>query len=65
LFLERSVPPTVCPYRDFWADYWSRMGGRGAAVEPERRGPTGRPQARGRGPLGRELPGRGQRPGRN
>jgi 1A family penicillin-binding protein len=65
LFLERSVPPTVCPYRDFWADYWSRMGGRGAAVEPERRGPTGRPQAQRRGPLGRELPGRGRRPGRN
>jgi 1A family penicillin-binding protein len=61
IFLARSVPATVCPYRSFWTDLWSRMGGRDARVESDRP----RPNARDRGPLGRELPSRGRPPRRN
>jgi penicillin-binding protein 1A len=28
IFLTEAVPPTVCPYRDFWADLWGRLRGR-------------------------------------
>jgi 1A family penicillin-binding protein len=61
IFLARYVPETVCPYRSFWTDLWNRMGGRDARVESERP----RPQARDRGPRGRELPSRGRPPRRN
>jgi 1A family penicillin-binding protein len=55
IFLERAIPATVCPYRDYWRDLWDRMGRDGRI---ERTPP--RPQARGRGPIGRPLPGRGR-----
>jgi 1A family penicillin-binding protein len=61
IFLARSIPATVCPYRSFWTDLWSRMGGRDAQVESDRP----RPNARDRGPRGRELPSRGRPPRRN
>jgi 1A family penicillin-binding protein len=64
IFMERHVPSTVCPYRDYWRDLWDRMGGRGVRVEPAPR-PPARPQARTPRPLGRELPGRGRGRGRN
>jgi 1A family penicillin-binding protein len=60
IFLARYVPETVCPYRSFWTDFWGRMGGRDARVESS----PPRPQARDRGPRGRELP-RGRPPRRN
>jgi 1A family penicillin-binding protein len=65
IFMEKHIPATVCPYRDYWRDLWDRMGGRDARVEQDRRGYAPRPQARGRGPIGREVPGRGRSPRRN
>jgi 1A family penicillin-binding protein len=58
IFLERAVPTTVCPYRDYWRELWDRVGGRDARAEP-----APRAAPRSRGPLGRPLPGRGR--GRN
>jgi hypothetical protein len=57
LFVEGRLPPTVCPYRDYWQDLWDRRGVQWA--------PPGRPEVRGREPLGRPAPGRGRPPRRN
>jgi 1A family penicillin-binding protein len=27
IFVASSVPATACPYRDFWSDFWNRVGG--------------------------------------
>ncbi|HSJ06461.1 MAG TPA: PBP1A family penicillin-binding protein, partial [Longimicrobiales bacterium] len=27
IFISRNVPATACPYRDFWSDFWNRVGG--------------------------------------
>ena len=27
LFLEEYVPASDCPYRDWWGDFWDRVGG--------------------------------------
>lgn len=27
MFVSGSVPATACPYRDFWHDFWNRVGG--------------------------------------
>jgi 1A family penicillin-binding protein len=27
IFVAGHLPPTACPYRDFWSDFWNRMGG--------------------------------------
>jgi 1A family penicillin-binding protein len=62
IFIDRHVPPTVCPYRDYWRELWDRLGGRDVRAQsgpgpglsrPE--AAPGRPPARGRGPLGRPL----------
>jgi 1A family penicillin-binding protein len=55
IFIVGSVPATACPYRDFWTDFWNRIGGtfgrrgepqgrstepqRGGRIESDRRGP--------------------------
>jgi 1A family penicillin-binding protein len=51
VFLQGSVPVTVCPARDWWGDIWARSGSRDSRFE--NRPPA---QARGRGPLGRPVP---------
>jgi 1A family penicillin-binding protein len=51
IFMARYVPETVCPYRSFWRDLWTRM------YEP--------PQARDRGPRDRGRPQRGRPQRRN
>lgn len=27
IFLAQHVPASACPYRDFWSDFWNRVGG--------------------------------------
>jgi 1A family penicillin-binding protein len=27
IFTAANVPQTACPYRDFWSDFWNRVGG--------------------------------------
>ncbi|HSJ26125.1 MAG TPA: PBP1A family penicillin-binding protein [Longimicrobiales bacterium] len=27
IFVASAVPATACPYRDFWSDFWNRVGG--------------------------------------
>jgi 1A family penicillin-binding protein len=27
IFLARHMPAAACPYRDFWSDFWGRLGG--------------------------------------
>jgi 1A family penicillin-binding protein len=27
IFVVGAVPATACPYRDFWSDFWNRIGG--------------------------------------
>jgi 1A family penicillin-binding protein len=27
IFLAQHVPASTCPYRDFWSDFWGRVGG--------------------------------------
>jgi 1A family penicillin-binding protein len=39
IFIAGAVPATACPYRDFWSDFWNRIGGVfGGNRGPDRRG---------------------------
>jgi hypothetical protein len=33
IFLAQHVPASTCPQRDFWSDFWGRVGGYSAAAE--------------------------------
>jgi membrane carboxypeptidase/penicillin-binding protein len=53
IFLEESLPPAVCPQRDFWTNLWRRITGdemrsqiprpNARPIRPFRRGGTGVP----------------------
>jgi 1A family penicillin-binding protein len=45
LFVNGHIPATVCPYRDFWSDFWSRIRGSDRSHELDRRAVPGRPPA--------------------
>jgi 1A family penicillin-binding protein len=45
IFVAGAVPASTCPYRDFWSDFWNRVGGafgRGRGNQPDRPQPPGR-----------------------
>jgi penicillin-binding protein 1A len=57
IFLAESMPPTVCPYRDFWTNLWRRITG------DEMRSQIPRPNVRPIRPFRRGGPGDPGEPG--
>jgi penicillin-binding protein 1A len=55
LFVNGHVPATVCPYRDYWSDFWSRIRGSDRSRELDRPAVPERPP----GVRERPRPGRG------